>query len=732
MNIFKKNSIYIVILLINIMFSFSIVAHCYTIKNFNYVLLFGISLVCVLLYFVFNYIFEKPMNKILFLSIFITIILICIFYSGVAINLYNQCVSNSNILRDEVNNRLVTNFAQFKIFFILAIPILIFFFLIMANKGFTSPIIIYMLAILIIFWSLGFHKAIKENLFRAIFLLIITFGVNYSFKSIKRMEKLDAKIHLHSQSIFVFALIPAFLICEITTILPQNFKGKYNKSISEKFIGNYSSGNNNNMDKMQYGLEESGYTNNSKRLGGPIDINDDLVLRVKAEKPMYLRGSVQDNYNGFVWTRNHDNYNLIDNATDNIVGSSFDFMTNKKSLVVYSEHSKISTIFAPAFSYKVNLDKGNVFYNNALTFKCDLSNNKKYEVDYYSNTQLEEFESCSNIPWLKKDLNPMDIYNYEPYYVDYLQVPNTITQRTKDLLKNITSSCKNHYEQVSKIKTYLDQNYKYTTNVSIVPNNEDFVDYFLFTEKKGYCVYFATAATMLCRMEGIPARYVEGFKMGDDKDQENLYKVTNKEAHAWCEILTDPDTSIWTRLEATPADTTTLVNEEPRNSNASANKPVVNTPSESKTKKDPESNTLSKDTQVKTNKKNIPIIKVIILILILLIILTISKIFFALSKTKCILKESSFIPFYKHCIKRLAVVGIVKPNNLGELEYAKTICDPQLKKMVCELVEAAYQEYYGKNPADDFDRILVYQQIEAYIKVNSSEIQYLTKKYLYF
>ncbi|WP_294359061.1 transglutaminase-like domain-containing protein [uncultured Clostridium sp.] len=32
---------------------------------------------------------------------------------------------------------------------------------------------------------------------------------------------------------------------------------------------------------------------------------------------------------------------------------------------------------------------------------------------------------------------------------------------------------------------------------------------FLFQEKKGYCTYFATATTIMCRAVGVPARYKE-------------------------------------------------------------------------------------------------------------------------------------------------------------------------------------------------------------------------------
>ena len=46
--------------------------------------------------------------------------------------------------------------------------------------------------------------------------------------------------------------------------------------------------------------------------------------------------------------------------------------------------------------------------------------------------------------------------------------------------------------------------------------NEDFVKYFLTESKEGYCTYFATAAVLMYRCAGIPARYVEGYVAADD------------------------------------------------------------------------------------------------------------------------------------------------------------------------------------------------------------------------
>lgn len=64
---------------------------------------------------------------------------------------------------------------------------------------------------------------------------------------------------------------------------------------------------------------------------------------------------------------------------------------------------------------------------------------------------------------------------------------------------------------------------------------------------RGYCVHFATTATVLLRAAGIPARFVTGYVVGL---QAGIRKtVTGEDAHAWVEYW---DGENWRILEATP------------------------------------------------------------------------------------------------------------------------------------------------------------------------------------
>ncbi len=118
-----------------------------------------------------------------------------------------------------------------------------------------------------------------------------------------------------------------------------------------------------------------------------------------------------------------------------------------------------------------------------------------------------------------------------------------------------------YYEAIEYVRNYLAQNTSYSLKPGLAPRGEDYVDYFLFENKKGFCVHYATAATVMLRAMGVPARYVEGYVITSDQyeglkpEYVNNYwenegrpdaeqksvdmveiNVMDENAHAWVEV----------------------------------------------------------------------------------------------------------------------------------------------------------------------------------------------------
>ena len=65
---------------------------------------------------------------------------------------------------------------------------------------------------------------------------------------------------------------------------------------------------------------------------------------------------------------------------------------------------------------------------------------------------------------------------------------------------------------------------------------KDWLPYFLFTSKVGFCEHFASAFAVLMRLEHKPARMVIGYWGADYNPYKDVYTVYQSNAHAWDEV----------------------------------------------------------------------------------------------------------------------------------------------------------------------------------------------------
>ena len=106
------------------------------------------------------------------------------------------------------------------------------------------------------------------------------------------------------------------------------------------------------------------------------------------------------------------------------------------------------------------------------------------------------------------------------------------------------------------IITTLQDTAAYTRTPGLFPMNEDPVEYFLFDNRQGYCQHFASAAVLMYRMYGIPARYATGYAaspsdFSEQPDGSYRAVLTDASAHAWPEIFLE--NYGWVPVEVTPS-----------------------------------------------------------------------------------------------------------------------------------------------------------------------------------
>lgn len=197
-----------------------------------------------------------------------------------------------------------------------------------------------------------------------------------------------------------------------------------------------------------------------------------------------------------------------------------------------------------------------------------------YTTDGNSDLELNKSETVTFYPLLNEsDLSVPD----RTLDSGYLEVPAQDRTAIEQFCKDAGLSSDMDADTImNTLRSYFQKNYPYTLRPGATPRDQDFVAYFLSTNKKGYCAHFASSAVLILRYLGIPARYCEGYAVSMDnvannaEVQDNLsydsfyegqnmlgrsavvkVAATDANAHAWVEVYTKGHG--WEVKEFTPA-----------------------------------------------------------------------------------------------------------------------------------------------------------------------------------
>lgn len=123
------------------------------------------------------------------------------------------------------------------------------------------------------------------------------------------------------------------------------------------------------------------------------------------------------------------------------------------------------------------------------------------------------------------------------------------------------------YEKIDDVKNFvvrtLWERCEFSKSASKISDDEDYIERFMFEKKKGDSTAFASAAVVMFRSCGIPARYVVGYAapanlFSGQADGSYMAVLQDDNAHAWVEIYM-PDCG-WTPVETTPGFAGTIAN----------------------------------------------------------------------------------------------------------------------------------------------------------------------------
>lgn len=252
------------------------------------------------------------------------------------------------------------------------------------------------------------------------------------------------------------------------------------------------------------------------------------VMRVTAhyDGTVYLRGRALDAYDGTAWYQSSK--------------ATTDLYWPEQGKLGAAGEVTVATRYAHRLLYLP-------YYVRSL----DMSGiNRGLEND----KKLTQYSfSCSAPDARNKELTQYaaQVYvDWDTSFADYLHLSESVQKWAAPTARKIVEGKENAYERAQAIGDFVRESAKYNINTRRMPaEEEDFVRWFLSASETGYCVHFASAATVLLQAAGIPARYVTGYMAEVKAGEETV--VLAKDAHAWTEYFL-PGYG-WTVLEATPA-----------------------------------------------------------------------------------------------------------------------------------------------------------------------------------
>lgn len=121
--------------------------------------------------------------------------------------------------------------------------------------------------------------------------------------------------------------------------------------------------------------------------------------------------------------------------------------------------------------------------------------------------------------------------------MDYAKRVGTdgVSAEVQALAAEITADCETDLDKFNAIEHWFSEN-GFVYDLEFVPKSAQ-AEYFLFESKRGICSDYASAATLLARAAGLPARYTEGFSLTPDcLDDNGVYNVTAAQAHAYSQV----------------------------------------------------------------------------------------------------------------------------------------------------------------------------------------------------
>lgn len=295
-------------------------------------------------------------------------------------------------------------------------------------------------------------------------------------------------------------------------------------------------------DKLNLFLQKmisSDETYNSQNFSDPVILQNEAnlklskkpVILLKAKNIQYLRAEILENYSRKSW-------NTIQKSSK----EPFKFNYQNKALMSYNKLSNNHELLNNSQLGKIEFIEKTK--NISLPINTIAYHQGDYKVKPYNTLVSQNYIDSLDF----YTVNRRDFY-YKPESNE-TDIEKTISDSIRALSVNLSSKNTDNLSKAQSIQNYF-SNYKYSLDISFAQDKDPVID-FIFNNKSGFCLHFASAMTLMLRSINIPAHIVTGYTVTEYSDFFKAYIIRERDAHAWVEVF-DNKTGSWKTFDPTPA-----------------------------------------------------------------------------------------------------------------------------------------------------------------------------------
>jgi transglutaminase-like putative cysteine protease len=281
-------------------------------------------------------------------------------------------------------------------------------------------------------------------------------------------------------------------------------------------------------------------------------LSSDPVLSTDAAAPQYWQGAIYDYFDGLTWRSNRVSYDGLwtpsgpigaggrpTQIAPSIPANSADARTDTATVL---SAQPLDVVLAPGAPTSYS-GAGRVASDADGT--AHLLGGGPGEGATYQVTSM-----AGDVPdgELRATTGP------DPADPRWTALPATLAPRVRDLAAQLTNGAATRFDAVEAVENYLKTNETYDLDSPQPQPGDDAVDDFVFVSHRGFCEQFATAAVVMLRSAGVPARLVTGYAFGDTSRQPGHRVFRVEDAHAWVQVYY-PGFG-WVASDATPSGVT--------------------------------------------------------------------------------------------------------------------------------------------------------------------------------